>query len=268
MNFIALVAELDSPIGYRSDLLQESIYAHAALMSMISSAEPELGKKLHDTQRNKHVTLSIVRDSSKSALLRLTFFGEDSLNLAETSINILTRTSTLRLGQQDWSVGSTRTCDSPWAATASWSDILAPSSAAKVSFYFDTPTAFSKNDTRGNRIVSLLPDPATLFTGLAWKWRSIGGEPLPAEFSEYISSGGCVISAHKLNTTSVKLTDRAQVGFLGAVTYECRYSDRACITAINRLTRLAYFSGCGFQVSRGMGTVRTKLHDSQSEAAR
>lgn len=266
MNFISMVVDLEPPVKEaRMEYLQESIHAHAALMSLISAADAELGRRLHDTQRNKPFTLSMFSGPAKRVFLRLTFFGGESLYLAEAATNLLVRTDTLTLGQQGWSVGNIRTYGLPWTAIATWSDILAPSNAAKVTFSFDTLTAFIKKNDRGARIVSKEPDPKTLFRGLAWKWRSIGGEPLPATFDDYLSSDGCVIATRKLKKGFVKLAERSQIGFLGSVTYECRIPDRACITAINRLAKMAYFTGCGYQVCRGMGSVRTELHESPNE---
>jgi len=268
MPFIAMVAEIEPPIKPNGVELRVASYAHAAIMNLITSADSKQGKGLHDRQRNKHITLSLPRASHGAVFLRLTFFGDDSLDLAETTASVLSHAGALRLGQNEWPVRSIKTCNSPWAAVATWQDIVAPSGAKRVSFHFDTPTAFTKKDARGGRIMSLLPDPATLFSGLAWKWLSVGGEPLPDRFSEYISSGGYVVSSLQLRTVTARLPDRTQIGFLGSVSYTCRHSDQACISAINRLARLAFFTGVGYQVSRGMGSVRTKLHENTSEKGR
>lgn len=262
MNFIATKLKLEPPPdGYPSGI-QASIYAEAAILQRIATLDPDAGRRLHEMQRNKPMTVVMLEESDRQPFLRLTFFGDEGVRLSEMVMSSLAAVPILLLGEGQWTITTVETSDYPWAATATWDDILQQENSSQVLFKFGTPTAFTKKDGRGNRVMNLFPDPVTLFTGLAWKWDSINGVPLPGQLTDYLAAGGCAICGYDLRTVAIKLMSRTQIGFVGSVLYECLYEDSACIAAINQLARLAFFTGCGYQVSRGMGAVRTEIRRS------
>lgn len=257
MFFLSMVLELTCQKCPPMSSLQLSIFAHAAVMNLISSVDSSLGRRLHDCTRNKPLALAVVSNQSWRLTLRASFMGQNGMEAANVLAMALTKTNYLQLGNQRWQVSTVHCSDHTWAATSTWADLAEPCSASWIEFDFATPTAFTKSGGRGSRFVSVLPDPLDVFGSLLQRWNSLEGPAMPPNLAGYIQGGGCRVSDIEIRCITTQLPERIQKGFVGKVTYELSDREPVCATAIHQLGRLAFFSGVGYQTARGMGAVRT-----------
>lgn len=258
MYFVAMLLKL-YPVDEAPPLsVSEGVYAHAALLHTISSADAKAGRVLHEMHHQKQMTVALLLEKNQPAL-RLTFMAVEGLTYAHLLLNRLAQEPLLRLGSHSWTIEAVDLTPSPWSGVQSWTDLLTPSASPVMRFIFATPTAIMKLAGNGGRFTALYPDPPTLFGGLAWRWRALAGPALPVEVEGLLQSGGCVIAAYALQTTSFRTKERTQLGFEGWVAYECRTHNREAIRSLNALARLAFFTGVGYQTMRGMGAVQVQM---------
>jgi CRISPR-associated endoribonuclease Cas6 len=258
MYFVALTIFL-RPRDRRSLTIADSIYAHAAIFSTISKADATLGRAMHDMQRNKRIALAIVDHRNQTPLLRIAFMALDGLVCAHLLIDGLTRDSTLQLGPTTCDVSAVTVESGSWSGVSTWADITAESIGRHLRFHFVTPTAITKRGDCGERFFSLFPDPFDVFAGLARRWMALDGPSLPADLADFLKSGGCVTANHDVQTTEFRTRERTQIGFVGRVVYECRKPSSPHLDALRALTRLAFFTGVGYQTARGMGLTQTSI---------
>ncbi len=266
MYFIAMTIQL-YPHDHHVLSVADSAYAHAAILRALSDENPPQGQALHDMQRNKQMALSIVEGPGWAPLLRLTFMAQEGLAYAQTLVNALTTRPTLRLGSTLCDLGSVDFNGSDWSGVSTWADLVSETKGRHLHLTFATPTAITKRDDRGGRFTSLYPEPLDVFGGLARRWQALapgarqGLESLrlPDELEHFLRTGGCVVANYRLRTVEFHTSERTQLGFTGWVVYECRQDERACVSALNALARLAFFTGVGYQTARGMGATKTAI---------
>lgn len=257
MFFISITVDLESKQCPPASYLQLSVFAHAAVMNLISSIDSALGRRFHDCARNKPMSLAVVSLKSQRITLRVSFMGQHGMQAANALALALTQTDHLTLGHNRWQIAGFHCSGHPWAATSTWTDLTEPCSARWIEFSFASPTAFSKNDGRNSRFVSVLPEPLDVFSSLLQRWNGLEGPPMPSNLASYVQRGGCRVSDVEIRCITTQLQERTQKGFVGRVTYEVSDKEPACAIAIHQLGRLAFFSGVGYQTARGMGAVRT-----------
>jgi CRISPR-associated endoribonuclease Cas6 len=258
MYFVAATIEL-WPRRQEALTVANSVYAHAAILHTLSEADAAAGQALHDMGRNKRITIALIACPQQWATLRLTFMGQDGLNYANIIVNALSRKPMLRIGKIICDVGAMDLNSSDWSGVRSWGDLMTETADCSMHFTFATPTAIMKHDEGGGRFTSLFPEPLDIFSGLARRWRSLEGSALPHDLDHFLRSGGCVVANYQLQTIEFRTAERTQIGFVGHVVFACRKYNPVCINALNALTRLAFFSGVGYQTARGMGVTRTRL---------
>jgi CRISPR-associated endoribonuclease Cas6 len=166
---------------------------------------------------------------------------------------------TVQMGDQRCTITDLSLSYPGYTGIATWDDLSQPTSHRQMTIEFRTPTAITKRTGEGKRFTSLYPEAQDLFLGLMRRWCGLDGPELPRSLAQYLDDHGCVVASHTLRTVQFKPKERTQIGFIGRVTYECLQSDPACITALNSLARLAFYTGIGYQTARGMGTVSVWL---------
>lgn len=257
MHFVAMALRL-VPQKRRSRLtVADGVYAHAAALQAIGSQASHLGRMLHNGRRHKRMSVAIVRSDERSAMLRLAFMAQEGLDYAHALMDALATKPILRLGRTTCEVESVDLTNSGWAGISTWADLIPEESSRHIRFAFATATAIMKRAGNNGRFSALFPEPLDIFSGLARRWRSLEGPPLPDNLEEYLRTGGCVVSDYRLHTEKFRTKKRTQIGFTGWVIYECRRNEHTQVLALNALARLAFFTGVGYQTARGMGAVKT-----------
>lgn len=260
MYFVALPMRLKLMNKEMALGIADGVYAHKAIMATFSRIDPDLGRTLHDLPRNKPLTIAIVKSEPGAAILRVTFMGEKALDYANLLMSELSTRPELKLGYAIGHVESLDLGDPTWGGMVSWADLVAAPPQKQIRLHFITPTAITKRDALNIRFTALFPDPVDIFSNLARRWRELAGPAIPIDIERFIESGGCVISGHKLSTVEFTTRDRTQLGFVGQVQYQIRWPDQTeYVTALGALSRLAQFTGIGYQTPRGMGAIRVTL---------
>lgn len=256
MHFVSLTMHLrvDAP---RRLTIADSAHAHAAVLHLISNQDAYLGRALHDAGRHKRVTMAIVSSTLHSALLRLTLMAEEGLACGQTLLRALAQQPLLRIGQYSCMLDGVDLSNGKWCGVSTWADLCSPGTSRLYRFDFVTPTAITKRSADGGRFTALLPEPVDVFSGLARRWEALAGPTLPQDLSAFVEKGGCVVNDYWLHAAHFRTSERTQIGFTGTVLYECLQPDALYLSALQRLTRLAFYSGVGYQTARGMGAVRT-----------
>ncbi|MFY1649788.1 CRISPR system precrRNA processing endoribonuclease RAMP protein Cas6 [Solwaraspora sp. WMMB762] len=149
-------------------------------------------------------------------------------------------------------------------AGVSWLELARPSGDAAWSLRFLTPATFR----RGNGFTPW-PDPWSVVAGLRAVWRANAPAGLPELVLPLPGVGGPggggpgerpdrdALWVSDIDGTSdvVKVNGRTVSGFLGRIRYVCD-GPTALVGAVDRLMRLAPYSGVGAQRGRGFGLVR------------
>lgn len=258
MYFVAFLLTLKL-LDREALTIADSTYAHAAILKIISEVDPAVGRALHDMQRHKHFALAIVESQRGIALLRISFMAQEALSYAHLAISALAKNGMLQIGRTLCMVSHITIENGPWTGVNTWADITAPSPGRRFHFRFATPTAISKRDNQNTRYFCLLPDPTDIFIGLARRWSALDGPPLPEDLPDFLRSGGCVVSNLNIQTNEFKTSERTQIGFVSSVAYMYRGLSELHLEALQALTRLAFFTGVGYQTARGMGLAQTSI---------
>ena len=78
---MSMVVELSSRGFPLQSTIQLSIFAHAAVMNLITSADSNLGRRLHDCKRYKPVSLAVLSAQPRNITLRVAFLGKDGMQV-------------------------------------------------------------------------------------------------------------------------------------------------------------------------------------------
>jgi len=258
MHFIASEIAIRQP-ARRVLTTADAPYAHAAVLNAIKTVDSAASQRLHDAKRDKRFTVSLVDDRHRDPILRVSILADDDHDYASILLAAFASQHKLQLGRATVEVRNVAISGTPWSGVASWADLLQEPPQSAMRFEFVTSTAIMKQDAQGRRFTSPLPVPQDIFRSLARRWKGLGGPPLPYNLESVLETGGCVVSSLQGGTIMFRTQERTQIGFVGAVKYWCRTPDVACVTALNALARLAFYTGVGYQTARGMGLVRTEL---------
>ncbi len=210
-------------------------------------------------QRNKRFTTAIIAAGHEESRLRLTFFTTEGLMATQALIDALTHQGELRIGRTQWAITAIDISDPEWAGVRSWADLMTTTSGDRIRLTFMTPTAIMKRDNDGRRFSALYPHPADVFLGLHRRWVALEGPALPSDLDAFLGDHGLVVANYQLRTVTFRSRVRTQIGFTGAVLYECRKNSPAHLAAVHALARLAFYTGVGYQTARGMGTVQPSV---------
>ncbi len=262
MPFVALVMNLKPEVTTRS--LEEELAIDATAASWLL---PEILAILNTDRRAvlQHslelglLTVAIIKQGRDAWSLRVTALGEEGLLSMGVLLQAFAICPVLRLQQRRWMVEVADLARSRWAGTSSWADFLGKPTGHILRFHLGTPLIVpSLREASGHSAFSF-PQPLPVFADLERRWRDLGGPPLPDNMLSLCERGGCVVADYRLRSSPIALPDRACLGFLGWVAYECRSKSTDCVAALTALARFAFFSGVGHYTSCGMGATRITI---------
>lgn len=251
--------------------------ARAALLSLIREGDSPLAERLHDDNSAKPYTISLLKGSKQgkdgalhfgegdSAELRFTLLIEPAFEalLRKYLINRNTphiRIGTLRFAVVDAFASGIGHADSGHTSieelTERWN--CPPDDISRtITLNFRSPTAFNLGQdpvTRHYRIRSN-PDARTLFSALRKRWVKLGGVDVGDEFDEWVTQN-VEQTILNLQTRKIQVERRRITGFTGLVRYNLSGSDLRWLPYLHLLADMVFWTGVGYQTTRGMGQAR------------
>ena len=252
-------------------------YARAALLNLIRQGDSPLAEKLHDTNAHKPYTISLIQGGRHGRDKALHFGDGDTADwrftlLMEPAFEALLQAYLLgqevphiRIGAVEFAVteafvSGTIHPDSGHtsheALTDRWN--TPPEGLPKhLTLDFRSPTAFSLGQDRETKAYRIRnqPDARTLFSTLRNKWKQMGGHEPGIEFDEWV---GAVIETEplRINLQRVMVKHRPVDGFVGQVRYSLHGQDVRWLSFLHLLSELSFWTGVGYQTTRGMGQAR------------
>ncbi len=253
--------------------------ARAALMKIIQHADSPLAQRLHDANTSKPYTISLLKGGRvrRHGGDMAQHFGEgDQADwrftlLIEPAFEALLRRYLLdrhlphvRIGAVEFAIsdafasgvhpqsGHTSVAD----LTERW-NIPAEELTRDLTLDFLSPTAFSLGqdpETRQYRFRST-PDPRTIFSVLRKRWAQIGGVEPGDLFDEWVNR--CVESEPlRLENEQSRVEGRRIPAFMGRVRFRTHGPDATWLPLLHLLADLSFWTGVGYQTTRGMGQVQ------------
>lgn len=260
MYFVALTVILQ-PRDRRRLSVADGVYAHAAVFNAITRLDQGIGEALHEMNRHKRIALALI-DLQHQTALRISFMADEGITYAHLLMQWFTKHNVLQIGPTLCDITHVGIDQNLWSGIATWADMSIPAQAGgRIFLNFATPTAIAKIDGHGKRFFSLFPDVVDVFSGLAYRWKSLNGPALPDDLNDFLRLGGCITTSHQIQTVAFRTRERLQIGFVGSVSYECRSANTAYLGALHGLARMAFFTGVGYQTTRGMGLTHTTIKD-------
>lgn len=142
-----------------------------------------------------------------------------------------------------------------------------PESCSKVvQLEFLTPTAFNLGTdsiTRRRRL-RMTPDPRTLFSAQRKRWAALGGADPGDVFDQWVDE---TIEAEPLSLrwATVKVEKASVRGFTGTVRFRHWGAHTRWLPFLHLLADLTFYTGVGYQTTRGMGQVRPHHESNEVE---
>ncbi len=250
--------------------------ARAALFDLVRRGDLPLAEKLHDQNMQKPYTISLLSGDKRGRDGALHFTEGDSAYwrftlLQEAAFEALLRRYLLsrslphvRIGHVEFEVADAFASGAshPESGHTSVSDLQSKwdcppdSLPSHLELDFRSPTVFSlgTDHDSGERRWCAMPNAPILFSALRKKWISLGGAAPGDEFDQWIRQYVEVEPLH-LQTRTVVGERRPITGFVGHVRFRVR-ADKEWLSLLHLLTDLTFWTGAGYQTTRGMGRVQ------------
>lgn len=255
--------------------------ALSALYTLLQLGDPDMAGTLHDANTRKPFTVSLIA-GGKADREGAHHFGEgDSAEwrftlLRDPAFEALIQRYIhdrnlphVRIGAIEFAITDAFVSgshpDSGYVSLERFGEQFSqpPDSYAK-SFRLDflTPTAFNLGTdsiTRQRRLRSL-PDPQTVFSSLRKRWAALGGADPGDEFDDWVHQ---TIEAEPryLKWETVPIEKIHVRGFVGDVRFRHWGTDTQWLPFLHLLADLTFYTGVGYQTTRGMGQVRRREDD-------
>jgi CRISPR-associated endoribonuclease Cas6 len=254
----------------------------SALYHLINLGDAELAQMLHDMNIHKPFTVSLLNGGKRdregaqhfgdgdTAEWRFTLLRDPAF---EALIQRYIRSRDLphvRVGAVEFAITDAFVSgshpDSGYVSLGTLTELYqrVPEACDRVvTLDFLSPTAFNLGTDRetGRRRFRALPDPKTVFSTLRKRWARLGGAEPGDEFDAWVER---TIEAEPLSLRwqSVMVEKTVIRGFLGRVRFRHWGADRRWLPLLHLLADLSFYTGVGYQTTRGMGQVR---HDKTGE---
>ena len=256
--------------------------ARAALLDLIKQGDAPLASQIHDENTHKPYTISLI-NGGKRDRDRAQHFGEG--DVAEWRFTLLCEPvfeatlrryllsrdlPNIRLGAVEFAIVDT------FASGESHPDsgyVLIPDLAHKwdcdpatlpriFTLDFLSPTTFNLGEdaVTGRRRFRSNPDPRVLFSTLRKRWQKFGGAE-PGDSMDVWVDQQVEAEPLWLETYCVQIERMSVIGFVGRVRYHV-YGDPLWLPCLHLLADLSFWTGVGYQTTRGLGQVRRVVETS------
>ncbi len=262
---LALAFTTESPIDLPRDLGRAS---HALFLQLITRHSPALAAQLHASSQVKPFTCSNVHGGRRQEG-RVHYGAGEAGWLRFTGLNAEVCSALAEIAAKPPASAeldgivvpvSLVTLDPaahPYARATAYESLGAPyllaktMPASRITLRFFSPAAFRAKDQN-----LPLPLPRSVFGSLLEKWNAFAPIALPDETRRFAEE--CMaISRFRLRSRAWSAKQsRAQIGFVGAVSFAALNRDRYWLGLMNVLADYAFFAGVGYQTTQGMGQCR------------
>lgn len=250
--------------------------ARAALFDLIDRGNSALAAELHDTNMHKPYTISLLQGGQRGRDGALHFGAGHTADwrftlLCEPAFEALLRRYLLnrdlphvRIGAVTFAVvdafatgrshpDSGHTSVSELQARWNQPPEVLPSS---IGLEFRSPTAFNlgTDAETGRRRFSSLPEARHIFSTLRKRWAEIGGAEPGDEFDQWAQEH-LLMEPRGIRTQRVRIEKTSFEGFTGRVCFRAG-SDQRWLALAHLLAELAFWTGIGYQTTRGLGQAR------------
>lgn len=256
--------------------------ARAALMQIVKRGDSPFAQTLHDTNDHKPYTISLLRGGTRGADRALHFGDGDSADwrftlLCDPAFEALLRRYLLnrdlphvRIGAVEFAVvdAFASGLNHPDSGHISIAELhqrwnCAPETLARhVTLEFRSSTTFSLGtdpETKRRRFQAY-PDARLLFSALRKRWARLGGLAPGDEFDEWV--GRAILTEPlRLDVRPTMVEGQRLASFIGRTRYSILGGDVRWLPFIHLLADLAFWTGVGYQVTRGMGQARRVQED-------
>jgi CRISPR-associated endoribonuclease Cas6 len=248
-----------------------------AMLHLIRKGDSPLAQQLHDDNSSKPYAISLIDGSKRDKDGALHFGDGDSADwrfslMRQSAFEALLLKSLLnnqlphvRIGSIDFAitdvfVSRTSHKDSGHISVSELSEVWQRPEEQlprRIVLDFQSPTAFNlgqNRETRQYRIRSN-PDARTVFSSLRKRWVTLDGADAGDEFDEWVAD--CVEQevVHGQPQT-VRVEGRLITGFTGQIAYQHYGTNTRWLSYLHLLADLTFWTGVGYQTTRGMGQVR------------
>lgn len=202
--------------------------------------------------------VALLAQDHSHAFLRFSYLNMASDQLRKAVRHAVAPQSVFRYAGQDCDIESVDVSNDKWAGTASWTDMLHGRLGRRIKFTFKTPLFTSPiSGQAGNALP--FPDSLPLFIAVHQQWQNLRGPTLPHTGEQAVDLAKCMVAEYHVETVKHTFQDGCFTGYLGWIEYLCLRQDEAAITSLNALARLAFFTGAGYLVERGMGVATVSV---------
>ena|SRR5579871_1573415 len=258
--------------------------ARAALFELIRHGDLPLASRLHDQNIQKPYTIDLLQGGKRGKDSAIHFSEGDYADwrftvMQEPAFEALLRRYLLsqalpyvRVGAVKFAVTDAFTSGASHPASghvsitelqARW-DCVPESLPERFALDFQSPTVFSLGTEPGSRERRwcAMPSAPILFSSLRKKWAFLGGAEPGDEFDQWVRE--CVeVEPHNLYSRTLMVERRPITGFLGRVSFRVR-GDKRWLPLLHLLTDLTFWTGVGYQTTRGMGQVQRVIEENLS----
>lgn len=251
--------------------------ARAALLKLIQRGDSPLAQQLHDDNIAKPYTISLLNGGQRGRDGAHHFGDGDTADwrfslLMEPAFEAVLRRYLLdrslphvRVGRVLFAVVDAFASGKshPDSGHTSMSELtdrwtIPPEELPRtLTLDFQSTTAFSLGRdpaTKEYRIRSQ-PDARTLYSSLRKRWVNLGGADAGDAFDDWVSRHVEQETA-TIRTQVAYIKQRPLTGYSGRVTYRIHGKDLRWLAYLHLLTDLTFWTGVGYQTTRGMGQTR------------
>lgn len=247
--------------------------AHSLLLRLIAAADPDLAANLHDSDTTKPFTCTtLIGGQRLDQPDARGYHPDEPAWLRFTGLDTAVASHLLRLAEQPphtieldghTFVVHRATVDPdehPWAGHTSYESLGTPHLLAHrppnfhIKLEFASPTTFR---SQGRSLPVPMPD--WVFGSLLDRWNSFSPIQAAEEMRRFAAE--CVVmSKYRLRTRAIPFKNNVvQMGCVGQADYVCLHRDKYWASMLNMMADYAFYSGVGYQTTKGMGQVRRAL---------
>lgn len=248
----------------------------AALLNLIRKGDSPLAQQLHDENSSKPYTISLVqggkrgRDGAQhfgegdagewrfSLMMQPAFEALLQKYLLNNSLPHV-RIGVLQFAITDVYVATQSHQDSGHISVRelsdAWQDTPREQLPRRITLDFLSPTTFSRGRDRAGYRYRVFPDAKTVFSALRKRWVALGGVDAGDDFDAWVAKN-VEAEPQRYRLTKHRVERRRLSAFTGTVAYQLYGDDEQWLAYLNLLADLTFWTGLGYQTTRGMGQVR------------